>query len=97
MKTKQHQSQRQGKARKPSVTYLKEMPQGVLLFTKPQMAAMLQVSERCLHEMMHRGEVSYLKIGGKIVRFQSEEVVRRLKETVGVCKDKDEGGNLKPE
>ena len=89
-------NQRQNQPRKPSVTPCAELPQGVFLYTVPQMAALMQVSIRCLCNMMQRGEVSYLKIGGKLVRFRIEDVNRRLTETVMVCKDKDEGGNLRP-
>jgi excisionase family DNA binding protein len=52
----------------------------VLLFTKPQMAAMLQVSIRCLTDMMKRGEVTYLRLNGRLVRFRAEDVLRRLSE-----------------
>ena len=61
----------------------------VLLFTKPQMAAMLQVSIRCLSDMMKRGEVSYLKLNGRLVRFRSEDVLRRLNEVALVCNAND--------
>jgi predicted site-specific integrase-resolvase len=60
------------------VTHCEELPQGVLLYTKRQMLALLQVSDRCLSNMMRRGEISYLKIGGKMVRFRIEDVNRRL-------------------
>ena len=50
----------------------------VALFTKRQMAAMLQISIRTLNDMMQRGEVSYLKINGRLVRFRLEDVNRRL-------------------
>lgn len=71
--------------RRPRVTHLEQLPEGVVLYTKAQMAALLQVSIRCLCEMMRRGEVSYLKIGGKMVRFRMEDVQKRLSETVLVC------------
>ena len=64
---------------------IEEVPQGVLLYTKPQMAALLQVSIRCLTDMMRRGEVGYLKFRGKLVRFRASQVLRRLKETTYVC------------
>lgn len=57
----------------------------VVLFTKPQMAAMLQISVRCLTDMMKRGEVSYLKLNGRLVRFRVEDVLRRLTEVALVC------------
>ena len=64
----------------------------VVLFTKPQMAAMLQISMRCLTDMMRRGEIAYLKINNRIVRFRLEDVNQRLGETVLVCHH-NAGGN----
>ena len=52
----------------------------VVLFTKPQMAAMLQISIRCLTDMMRKGEIAYLKINNRIVRFRLEDVLRRINE-----------------
>ncbi len=67
--------------------------QGVLLFTKAQMAAAMQVSLRCLTGMMNRGEISYLKINGRIVRSRPEDALRRLNEKTLVCNDTTaEGG-----
>lgn len=76
--------------RQSHVTHCEKLPEGVLLYTKPQMAALLQVCVRCLGEMMRRGEISYLKIGGKMVRFRVEDVNRRLSETVMVTKENTE-------
>jgi excisionase family DNA binding protein len=70
------------------VTYCEKAPGGVLLYTKRQMAGLLQVSMRCLNEMMANGQISYLKIGGKLVRFRASHVLRRLKETSFVCRGK---------
>ena len=67
--------------RRRHVTYCDRIPEGVLLYTRFQMAELLQVSLRCLSEMMQRGEVSYLKINGRMVRFRIEDVNRRLNET----------------
>ena len=66
-------------------TLCDEVPPGLLLYTKPQMAAVLQVSLRCLSDMMRRGDISYLKINRRMVRFRPEDVVRRLCETSLVC------------
>jgi hypothetical protein len=49
------------------------------------MAGAMQVSVRCLNGMMARGEISYLKINGRIVRFRPEDALRRLSETSLVC------------
>ena len=46
---------------------------------------MLKVSLRTITEMMNRGELAYLKIGGRLVRFRLEDVERRLNETALVC------------
>jgi excisionase family DNA binding protein len=62
------------------VTQCDAVPQGVLLYTKPQVAALLQVSVRCLSRMMQRCEIPYLKINRKLVRFRAEDVLRRLSE-----------------
>jgi hypothetical protein len=78
--------------RRPQVLHLDALPQGVLLYTKPQMAAALQVSLRCLTGMMNRGEISYLKINHRIVRFRPEDALRRLNETTLVCNDTNEEG-----
>jgi hypothetical protein len=63
------------------VTHLDALPEGVLLYTKSQMAAAMQVSIRCLTGMMNRGEVSYFKINGRNVRFLPVAALRRLIET----------------
>lgn len=64
---------------------MEDVPQGVLLYTKPQVAALLQVSMRCLAEMMRDGSISYFKLRGRLVRFRASHVLRRLKETSYVC------------
>jgi excisionase family DNA binding protein len=57
------------------------LPGEHVFFTKLEMAQLLKVSLRTLCEMMDRGELPYLKIGGKIVRFRLEDVQRRLTDT----------------
>lgn len=74
-----------GEGRRMKYEGVEHVPQGVLLYTKTQMAALLQVSMRCLNEMMANGQISYLKIGGKLVRFRAAHVLRRLRETSFVC------------
>ena len=49
------------------------------------MAALLQVSVRCVTDMMKRGELPYLKLRGGFVRFRLEDVQRRFSETALVC------------
>jgi hypothetical protein len=61
---------------------------GVVVLTKAQMAAALQISVRSLNGMMARGEISYFKIG-RLVRFRIEEALKRMSETVLVV---EEGG-----
>ncbi len=63
-------------------------PPGAVGLTKEQMAAALQVSVRTLNGMMERGEISYYKIGSKLVRFRLEDALKRMGETVLV-----QGGN----
>ena len=59
-----------------------EMEAGVVAITKAQMAAALQISVRSLNGMMARGEVSYFKIGKRLVRFRVEDALKRMSETV---------------
>lgn len=73
-------------------------PAGALLLTKAQMAGVLQVSVRCVSDMMKRGELPYLKLRGRFVRFRLEDVQRRLNETALVCNGgEDAGKRLKAE
>lgn len=60
---------------------------GVVALNKTQMAAALQVSIRTLNGMMGRGEISYFKIGSRLVRFRIEEALKRMSETVLVVAD----------
>jgi hypothetical protein len=53
------------------------------------MAAALQVSVRSLNGMMARGEISFFKIGERLVRFRVEDALKRMSETVLVV---EEGG-----
>ncbi len=68
------------------VTVCDRLPAGERFFTKPEMAKLLKVSIRTVSEMMTRGELAYLKIGGRLVRFRLADAERRLNETVLVCK-----------
>lgn len=60
-------------------------PSGAVFLTKAQMAALLQVSVRCITDMMKRGELPYLKLRGGFVRFRLDDVHRRFSETALVC------------
>ncbi len=64
---------------------------GVVALTKAQMAAALQISVRSLNGMMARGEVSFFKIGPRLVRFRIEDALKRMSETVLVKADFTEG------
>jgi hypothetical protein len=55
---------------------------GVVGLTKTQMAAALQISVRSLNGMMARGEISFFKIGPRLVRFRVEDALKRMGETV---------------
>lgn len=67
---------------------LKELQgRGVVGLTKVQMAAALQISVRSLNGMMARGEISFFKIGRKLVRFGVEEALARMSERVLVVAD----------
>lgn len=73
------------------VTQVPTLPLGQMLFTKPQIAGFLQVSVRCISDMMKRGEIPYLKLRGRFVRFRVEDVQRHLTETALVCNRAPEG------
>jgi len=67
------------------VTHCATVPEGEQLFTKPEIAKLLKVSIRTITEMMRRGEIAYLKINGRLVRFRLDDVHARLTETCLVC------------
>lgn len=67
------------------ITHLAALPAGHLFLTKPQMAGVLQVSVRCITDMMKRGEIPFLKLRGRFVRFRLEDVQRHLSEHALVC------------
>jgi excisionase family DNA binding protein len=58
----------------------------VVAVTKAQMAAALQVTYRTITEMMRRREISYFRIGKKLVRVPMHEA-RRLMEARGLATD----------
>jgi hypothetical protein len=71
---------------------LKELQaRGVVGLTKVQMATALQVCPRTITEMMRRGEISFFKIGKKLVRFRVEEALARMSERVLVVADDGRG------
>ena len=55
---------------------------GVVGLTKTQMAAALQVSPRTITDMMRRGEISFYRIGRRLVRFRIEDALKRMNQTV---------------
>ncbi len=63
---------------------------GVIGLTKAQMAGALQVCPRTITDMMRRGEISYFKIGSRLVRFRVEDALRRMSQTVLIAA---EGGD----
>lgn len=48
-------------------------------YTTEEMAAVLKVSERTLKQMMRRGELPYLKVGCRVVRFILADVRQWLR------------------
>jgi hypothetical protein len=62
----------------------------VVCLTKTQMAAALQISVRSLNGMMARREISFFKIGTKLVRFRVEDALKRMSETVLVTAEEGE-------
>jgi len=71
----------------PYVTLSNAVPAGEGIFTKPELAKHLKVSIRTITEMMKRGELAYIKINGRLVRFRLEDVHARLTETCLVCNE----------
>ena len=49
-----------------------------MALTKAQMAAALQVAYRTITEMMRRQEISYFRIGKRLVRIRLEEALRLM-------------------
>lgn len=81
---------RASKARnRARVTHCDGLPEGERFFTKPEVARLLKVCVRCVSKMMRRGELPYLKIGRRLVRFRLADIERRLTETVLVCNGPD--------
>jgi excisionase family DNA binding protein len=68
------------------LTLLATLPPGHLLLTKEQMSGVIQVSIRTITAMMASGELPYLKLRGRFVRFRLEDVHRHLSEHALVCK-----------
>jgi hypothetical protein len=60
---------------------------GVVALNKTQMAAALQISVRSLNGMMARGEISFFKIGPRLVRFRVEDALKHMGQTVLVAPD----------
>lgn len=86
-KTSSKSEVRSSKSRERSQTLAELRSQGVVCLTKAQMAAALQISQRTLNKMMARGEISYFRVGRKLVRFRVEEALKRMSETVLVAAD----------
>lgn len=55
---------------------------GVVVLTKAQMAAALQVCPRTVTAMMMRRKISFFKISRQLVRFSVEDALKRMNETV---------------
>ncbi len=63
---------------------------GVVVITKPQMAAAIQVCPRTITEMMRRGEIAYYRIGKKLIRFRIEDAIEQMNKTVLVAAEEGE-------
>ena len=57
------------------------------------MAAALQICERSLERLMKRGDICYLPITNKLIRFWPEAALRRLGETSLVGNGTAEAGS----
>jgi len=66
------------------------LARGVVVITKPQMAAAIQVCPRTITEMMRRGEIAYYRIGKKLIRFRIEDAIEQMNKTVLVRAEEGE-------
>ena len=66
------------------------LARGVVVITKPQMAAAIQVCPRTITEMMRRGEIAYYRIGKKLIRFRIEVAIEQMNKTVLVRAEEGE-------
>jgi excisionase family DNA binding protein len=72
------------------------LPTEETFLTKPELARLLKVSLRTITKMMAQGDLPYLKLNGRLVRFRLADVNRRLSETAVAGKG-DEQGARSPE
>ena len=68
-----------------ALTLAELQARGVVCLTKTQMAAALQISVRSLNGMMSRGDVAFFRLGPRLVRFRTEEALKRMSERVLVA------------
>jgi excisionase family DNA binding protein len=59
---------------------------GVVVVTKGQIAAALQVSERTITKMMGRQEIPFFRLGERLVRFRVEEAIKHMEAQAGVVR-----------
>lgn len=76
---------KEGTSGTAQVTHSDTIPTERGVFTKAELAKHLKVSIRTITDMMRRGELAYIKINGRLVRFRLEDVHARLTETCLVC------------
>ena len=67
------------------VTPCDTLPEGGSYLTKAEVARLLQVCLRSVTNLMHDGELPYLQLRRRIVRFQRADVERYLEENARVC------------
>lgn len=56
----------------------------LLWLTTRQVAAMLQVSERCLYEIARKGDLPRVSLGARGIRYRASDV-RKFAETFGTA------------
>ena len=65
----------------PKATPCERPPEGAMLYTRGQVACLLQISVRSVDRYVQTGELTPAPIPGRLVRFRPEDVLRLLNKT----------------
>ena len=65
----------------PKTTQCERPPEGAILYTRGQVAGILQISVRSVDRYVQSGELIPAPIPGRLVRFRPEDVLRLLNKT----------------
>lgn len=64
----------------PQVTHSVFLPEEALLYTRDQVACLMQISVRSVDRFVQNGELTPARMPGRLVRFRREDVLRWLSE-----------------